>query len=287
MLNVFAPAEADRVPRPVMVWVHGGAHTVGSGEGPVYDGSWLAEHRDVVVVTINHRLGVLGYLYLGELLGDRYACSGNVGNLDVVSALEWVRDNIAVFGGDPGNVTLFGESGGGAKVSAVLAMPAGAGLFHRAIIQSGPEAGGAPGRVLRRDRSEAARGARPRGRRSDEAVGAAGHPADRGAGPDARGPARLGDARRSTAGAGGRRRRPARASVRAGRDGGVGDGAAADRHQPGRDDAVLLPRTRRSMGSTTPAPSCGDTRPFHGDRRRSCMTAIAGRACRRRRRRSA
>ena len=90
------------------------------------------------MVTINHRLGAPGFLYLGDLAGEEYADSGNVGMLDIVAALRWVRDNIATFGGDPGNVTIFGESGGGAKVSVLLAMPAAQGLFHKAIIQSGP-----------------------------------------------------------------------------------------------------------------------------------------------------
>lgn len=143
VLNVWFPAGASGA-RPVMVWIHGGGHTIGSGAGATYDGAWLAEHHDVVVVTVNHRLGMLGYLYLGELLGDEYATSGNVGNLDIVTALEWVSDNIAAFGGDPGNVTIFGESGGGAKVSALLAMPAAAGLLHRAIIQSGPKLAALP-----------------------------------------------------------------------------------------------------------------------------------------------
>jgi para-nitrobenzyl esterase len=92
----------------------------------------------VVVVTVNHRLGPFGYLYLGDLAGEAYAASGNAGMLDLVAALEWLRDNSEAFGGDPGNVTIFGESGGGAKVSALLAMPAAQGLFHRAMIQSGP-----------------------------------------------------------------------------------------------------------------------------------------------------
>lgn len=139
VLNVWAPSAQTVSPRPVMVWIHGGAHTVGSGAIGLFDGSWLAEHREVIVVTINHRLGALGYLFLGELLGDDYASSGNVGNLDIVAGLAWVRDNIGAFGGDAGNVTIFGESGGGAKVSALLAMPAATGLFHRAIIQSGPK----------------------------------------------------------------------------------------------------------------------------------------------------
>jgi para-nitrobenzyl esterase len=137
VLNVFSPA-ADEAARPVMVWFHGGAWTVGSGAGPMYGGSRLAVRGDVVVVTVNHRLGYLGFLYLAELGGGEYADSGNVGALDMRAALEWVRDNVAVFGGDPGNVTIFGESGGGWKICTLLGMPSASGLFHRAVVQSGP-----------------------------------------------------------------------------------------------------------------------------------------------------
>jgi para-nitrobenzyl esterase len=136
-LNVWTP-ELDDAKRPVMVWLHGGGYAYGSGAWPIYDGTNLANRGDVVVVTVNHRLNAFGYLYLAELLGEDYAESGNVGMLDIVLALEWVRDNIARFGGDPGNVTIMGESGGGSKVSTLLAMPAAEGLFHKAIIQSGP-----------------------------------------------------------------------------------------------------------------------------------------------------
>ena len=136
-LNVWTPA-ADETKRPVMVWFHGGGYAYGSGGWPVYDGRNLAEKGDVVVVTVNHRLNVFGYLYLGDRFGDDYAASGNAGNLDLVASLEWVRDNIAAFGGDPGNVTIMGESGGGSKVSHLMATPAAEGLFHRAIVQSGP-----------------------------------------------------------------------------------------------------------------------------------------------------
>ncbi|MAI90853.1 MAG: carboxylesterase [Hyphomonadaceae bacterium TMED5] len=136
-LNVWTPG-ADDEARPVMVWFHGGGYAYGSGGWPAYDGRNLAEYGDVVVVTVNHRLNVFGYLYLGEAFGEDYAASGNVGNLDLVASLEWVRDNIAAFGGDPDNVTIMGESGGGSKVSHLLATPAADGLFHRAIIQSGP-----------------------------------------------------------------------------------------------------------------------------------------------------
>jgi para-nitrobenzyl esterase len=142
-LNVWSKGlSADRK-RPVMVWLHGGGFAYGSGGWPVYDGAALARRGDVVVVTVNHRLNALGYLYLGELMGDDYAASGTAGMLDIVRALEWVRDNIAGFGGDPGNVTIFGESGGGAKVSHLLSMPSARGLFHKAIIQSGPGLRGA------------------------------------------------------------------------------------------------------------------------------------------------
>jgi para-nitrobenzyl esterase len=136
-LNVWTPStEGGR--RPVLVWFHGGGWTVGSGNVASYDGTRLSARGDAVVVTVNHRLGALGYLWLAEVGGEEFAASGTAGALDMIAALEWVRDNIAGFGGDPGNVTIFGESGGGAKVSALLAMPAAAGLFHRAIIQSGP-----------------------------------------------------------------------------------------------------------------------------------------------------
>lgn len=137
-LNVWTPAVNDGGKRPVMFWCHGGGFTMGSGSSGFYRGINLARRGDVVVVTVNHRLGPLGYLYLGDIAGEEYATSGNVGMLDLVAALEWVRDNIAAFGGDPDNVTIFGESGGGAKVSTLLAMPSAHGLFHRAIVQSGP-----------------------------------------------------------------------------------------------------------------------------------------------------
>jgi para-nitrobenzyl esterase len=137
VLNVWTPA-LDGRKRPVMFWCHGGAFISGSGSSGWYDGSSLARKGDVVVVTINHRLGVPGFLYLGDVAGDEYAASGNVGMLDIVEALKWVRDNVASFGGDAGNVTIFGESGGGAKVSVLMAMPAAHGLFHKAIVQSGP-----------------------------------------------------------------------------------------------------------------------------------------------------
>src|SRR5213079_3492637 len=122
---------------PVMVWLHGGAFAYGSGNREVTDGGNLARRGDVVVVSVNHRLNIFGFLHLADIGGERYAHSGNAGTLDLIAALEWVRDNIGQFGGDPRNVTIFGESGGGGKVSVLLAMPAARGLFHRAIIQSG------------------------------------------------------------------------------------------------------------------------------------------------------
>ncbi|MCW8194665.1 carboxylesterase/lipase family protein [Proteobacteria bacterium 005FR1] len=136
-LNVWTPA-TDKGKRPVMVWFHGGGYAYGSGAWPVYDGENLARRGDAVVVTVNHRLNVFGYLHLAELLGEDYASSGNVGMMDLVMSLQWVKDNIERFGGDPNNVTIMGESGGGSKVSHLLAMPSADGLFHKAIIQSGP-----------------------------------------------------------------------------------------------------------------------------------------------------
>ena len=133
-----------------MVWLHGGAFGYGSGNRAVTDGANLARRGDVVVVSVNHRLNIFGFLHLADIGGERYAHSGNAGVLDLVAALEWVRDNIERFGGDPGNVTIFGESGGGGKVSVLLAMPAARGLFHRAIIQSG-----AAIRVSTRERANA------------------------------------------------------------------------------------------------------------------------------------
>ena len=134
-LNVFTPG-CDDAARPVMVWIHGGGFINGSSSTPWYDGTSLALRGDVVVVTINYRLGALGFLWLGDL-DDRYRSSGVNGILDQVAALEWVRDNIASFGGDPDNVTIFGESAGAMSVSTLLAVPSARGLFHRAIAQSG------------------------------------------------------------------------------------------------------------------------------------------------------
>jgi len=132
-LNVFTPGIKGK--RPVMLWIHGGGWRDFSGTAPGFDGSRLAASQDVVVVTINHRLNIFGFLKLdGE--DDRFADSGNAGTLDMVAALEWVRDNIEAFGGDPGNVTIFGESGGASKVAALMAVESAKGLFHKAIVQS-------------------------------------------------------------------------------------------------------------------------------------------------------
>jgi len=136
VLNVFTPGLRDGKKRPVMVWIHGGGFAIGTGSGPRTAGTNLARNHDVVSVSLNHRLGVLGYCQLAEL-DPAFAHSGNVGQLDLVAALEWVRDNIEQFGGDPNNVLIHGESGGGAKVHLLMAMPAAKGLFHRAICQSG------------------------------------------------------------------------------------------------------------------------------------------------------
>jgi para-nitrobenzyl esterase len=144
ILNVWTPSATPRQKRPVMVWLHGGGFTSGSGGFKIYDGVNLAGRHDVVVVTINHRLNAFGYLYLADLGGPQFANASNVGMLDIVAALEWVRDNIANFGGDPANVTIFGQSGGGAKVCSLLAMPSAQGLFHRAVIESGASLRGIP-----------------------------------------------------------------------------------------------------------------------------------------------
>jgi para-nitrobenzyl esterase len=135
-VHVWTPALGKNEKRPVMVWLHGGGFGSGSPNWPLYDGANLASKQGVVLVGVKHRLNAFGYLYLAELGGEKYADSGIAGMLDIVAALQWVRDNIASFGGDPGNVTIFGESGGGAKVSTVTAIPAAKGLFHKAIAQS-------------------------------------------------------------------------------------------------------------------------------------------------------
>ena len=153
VLNVWTPAVKDGHKRPVMVYSHGGGYMTGSGGARDIDGAHLAATYDVVVVNTNHRLGLLGYLYLGELGGEEYATSGNQGILDIAAALRWVKTNIAAFGGDPDNVMIFGESGGGFKVGTLLAMPSATGLFHKASIESGS----ALKRVSKEAATEAAR----------------------------------------------------------------------------------------------------------------------------------
>jgi len=136
-VNIWTPGINDNKKRPVMVWLHGGGFAAGSGHDTLMlDGENLARRGDVVVVSLNHRLNILGFLDLSKY-GEKYAQSGNVGMLDIVTALAWVRDNIAVLGGDPGRVLIFGQSGGGAKVSTLMGMPSAKGLFHRAVVQSG------------------------------------------------------------------------------------------------------------------------------------------------------
>ena len=135
-LNIWTPAVNDGGKRPVMVWLHGGGFSSGSGNDAGYDGANLSKNGDVVVVTVNHRLNLFGFLDLSAY-GEKYAGSGNAGLSDIVAALEWIQDNIEAFGGDPDNVTVFGQSGGGAKVLALMTAPAAKGLFHKGIVQSG------------------------------------------------------------------------------------------------------------------------------------------------------
>lgn len=135
-LNVWTRG-LDSKKRPVMVWIHGGSFSAGSGAEPIYDGRFLAGRHDVVIVTINYRLGALGHLYLDHLQSEAFEAAPNRGLLDQIAALEWVRANIAHFGGDPDNVTVFGESAGAMSIGALLAAPRAKGLFHRAILQSG------------------------------------------------------------------------------------------------------------------------------------------------------
>jgi len=138
-INVWTPSVTDGTKRPVLLWFHGGGYTYGSShELPMLNGQHLAQYHDVVYASINHRLNAFGYLDLSRIGGAKYATSANAGMLDLVASLEWVRDNIERFGGDPDNVTIFGQSGGGAKVGTVMAMPSAEGLFHKAVIHSGP-----------------------------------------------------------------------------------------------------------------------------------------------------
>ena len=136
-LNIWTRGLNDGGKRPVMVWYHGGGFSYSSANTPRLEGTNLAARHDVVVVTVNQRLNIMGHLHLADLGGEAFAQSGNAGTLDMVASLQWVRDNVERFGGDPRNVTIFGQSGGGGKVSTLLATPAARGLFHRAIVMSG------------------------------------------------------------------------------------------------------------------------------------------------------
>ena len=136
-LNIWSQSLDRSAKKPVMFWIHGGAFSMGSSiEQKAYNGENMSRYGDVVVVTVNHRLNILGYLDLSPY-GERYAGSANAGQADLVAALKWVRDNIEAFGGDPDNVTIFGQSGGGMKVSGLMQTPEADGLFHRAMIMSG------------------------------------------------------------------------------------------------------------------------------------------------------
>jgi len=138
-LNIWTLGIRDKAKRPILVYLHGGEYSTGSGSDPLYDGINLCMRGDVVVITLNHRLNVFGHLYLGYLEDDKYRCSGNAGLLDIVLALRWIKENANEFGGNPDNVTLFGQSGGGAKIACLMAMPEANGLFHRAMTMSGQQ----------------------------------------------------------------------------------------------------------------------------------------------------
>ncbi len=135
-LNIWTPGTGDGKKRPVMVWLHGGGFSVGTANNPMNDGKNLSQSGDVVVVSVNHRLNVFGHLDLSAY-GEKYKYSGNVGTIDIVAALKWIQDNIEAFGGDPSNVTVFGQSGGGAKVLSLMTSPQAKGLFQKGIVQSG------------------------------------------------------------------------------------------------------------------------------------------------------
>ena len=138
-LNIWTPGPDPRAKRPVMVYIHGGAYAAGSGSDALYDGERLSAQGDVVVVTLNHRLNAFGYLSLAQIWPEQFPDSGNAGQWDLVLALHWLRENIAAFGGNPSNIMLFGQSGGGAKIATLMATPTAAGLFHRAATMSGQQ----------------------------------------------------------------------------------------------------------------------------------------------------
>ena len=246
-LNVWTPG-CDDARRPVMVWIHGGAFIWGAGDTPWYDGTKFAVHGDVVVVTINYRLGPFGFMHLSDLFDGAFAGSGNAGILDQIAALEWVRDCIPAFGGDPDRVTVFGESAGAASVATLLGTPGARGLFRAAIPQSG-----AASWTSTRDRATgiAARVVENLGIRAgdSEALLAASTDAVLGALPAFQGRRR----RRAPLPARHRRHGAERAAARRDRRRQRRGSARADRHEPQRDDAVH----DRGSGS-------GD------DRRRAC-----------------
>ena len=167
-VNVFTPGLDNRA-RPVMVWMHGGGFSAGSGNYLLYDGTNLAKKEDVVVVSVNHRLNIFGFLHLAGLGGEKWAQATNVGVQDLVAALQWVKDNIESFGGDPDRVTIFGQSGGGGKTTTVMAMPSARGLFHRSIAQSGSAIRGQTADDATRRRRALPREARHRRRTSSSA----------------------------------------------------------------------------------------------------------------------
>ena len=153
-LNVWTPGLGSNASRPVMFYIHGGAYSHGSGSSPLYDGRALCQRGNVVVVTVNHRLNAFGYLYLQRFAPGTLPDSGNVGQLDLVLALRWVKQNIAAFGGDPERVMSFGQSGGGAKIATMMAMPAAKGLFQRAASMSGQQVtASGPGNATKRTRA--------------------------------------------------------------------------------------------------------------------------------------
>src|SRR5262249_44267680 len=137
-VNVWSPELGRQGKRPVMVWLHGGGFGSGAADRRWTDPTHFCSSYDVVVVSMNHRLNIFGYLFLDDFPGKQISKSANVGMLDLVAALEWVQENVAEFGGDPDNVTLFGQSGGGSKVGVLMSMPSARGLFHKAIQMSGP-----------------------------------------------------------------------------------------------------------------------------------------------------
>ena len=268
VLNVFTPGLNDGRKRPVMVWLHGGGFSSGSGSGRILDGTSLAHTHDVVVVTLNHRLNVFGHTYLGDAMGSDFALSSSAGMLDIVAALEWVRDNIAGFGGDPNLVTIFGQSGGGRKVATLMAMPARQGpLPSRRHRKRRRAALDDPGRCRQADEA-AARGARagagPGARASERAMGAVARgqyccaEADHAA--RARDDGELTD---------GRRQGDSRSSLGSEGAGAVFGHPAADRVRAYRGDALRPADAGEAERSTTPGCESASRNASAGIRRES------------------